>query len=89
MRLLHHRPFRERVAQPVEHLTFNQEVPGSIPGALTNEIKLLRDIWPAFTKLSVARVATMSPPKTISPLLANDTRRTGAWPQWRFGYSAT
>jgi hypothetical protein len=32
-------PFGERVAQPVEHLTFNQEVPGSIPGALTKKIK--------------------------------------------------
>src|SRR5215210_6455507 len=27
----------ERVAQPVEHLTFNQEVLGSSPSALTNE----------------------------------------------------
>ena len=26
---------RERVAQSVEHLTFNQRVPGSSPGALT------------------------------------------------------
>jgi hypothetical protein len=26
----------ERVAQLVEHLTFNQEVPGSSPGALTS-----------------------------------------------------
>src|SRR3954462_8705239 len=26
----------ERVAQSVEHLTFNQRVPGSNPGALTN-----------------------------------------------------
>jgi hypothetical protein len=26
----------ERVAQMVEHLTFNQEVPGSNPGALTS-----------------------------------------------------
>jgi hypothetical protein len=31
----------ERVAQSVEHLTFNQGVPGSSPGALTNEIKKL------------------------------------------------
>jgi hypothetical protein len=30
--------FRERVAQSVEHLTFNQEVAGSIPAALTNKI---------------------------------------------------
>ena len=28
-------PTRERVAQSVEHLTFNQRVPGSSPGALT------------------------------------------------------
>jgi hypothetical protein len=31
----------ERVAQLVEHLTFNQEVAGSIPAALANEIKCL------------------------------------------------
>lgn len=31
----------ERVAQSVEHLTFNQGVPGSSPGALTKEIKYL------------------------------------------------
>ena len=30
---------KERVAQLVEHLTFNQEVMGSNPIALTNEIK--------------------------------------------------
>src|SRR4051794_1764087 len=30
-------PPSERVAQPVEHLTFNQEVLGSSPSALTNE----------------------------------------------------
>jgi hypothetical protein len=29
----------ERVAQSVEHLTFNQRVPGSSPGALTNKNK--------------------------------------------------
>jgi hypothetical protein len=33
--------FRERVAQSVEHLTFNQEVAGSIPAALTKEINRL------------------------------------------------
>src|SRR6185436_18847457 len=34
----------ERVAQPVEHLTFNQEVLGSSPSALTKEIRhLLRN----------------------------------------------
>ena len=31
----------ERVAQPVEHLTFNQEVLGSSPSALTNKINAL------------------------------------------------
>ena len=31
-------PLEERVAQSVEHLTFNQRVPGSSPGALTNKI---------------------------------------------------
>jgi hypothetical protein len=31
----------ERVAQLVEHLTFNQEVAGSIPAALTSKIKCL------------------------------------------------
>ena len=41
MRLLQTLPLGERVAQPVEHLTFNQEVPGSIPGALTSEINYL------------------------------------------------
>ncbi len=30
-----------RVAQLAEHLTFNQKVPGSSPGALTNQIKEL------------------------------------------------
>jgi hypothetical protein len=30
-------PRGEPVAQPVEHLTFNQGVPGSNPGGLTNE----------------------------------------------------
>jgi hypothetical protein len=34
--------FGERVAQSAEHLTFNQGVAGSIPAALTNEIKWLR-----------------------------------------------
>jgi hypothetical protein len=33
--------FKERVAQLVEHLTFNQEVMGSNPIALTNKIKEL------------------------------------------------
>jgi hypothetical protein len=32
---------KERVAQLVEHLTFNQEVMGSNPIALTNEINML------------------------------------------------
>ncbi len=32
---------RERVAQLVEHLTFNQRVPGSSPGALTIKINSL------------------------------------------------
>ena len=30
---------RERVAQPVEHLTFNQRVSGSNPDALTKDLK--------------------------------------------------
>ena len=30
-----------RVAQLVEHLTFNQVAPGSSPGTLTNKIKAL------------------------------------------------
>lgn len=33
----HQRPW-ERVAQPVEHVTFNHGVLGSSPSALTNEI---------------------------------------------------
>ena len=33
----------ERVAQPVEHLTFNQEVLGSSPSALTNKFNALSD----------------------------------------------
>ena len=38
--IMHRPPTRwERVAQPVEHLTFNQRVPGSNPGALTKENK--------------------------------------------------
>jgi hypothetical protein len=36
MRLLQTIPLGERVAQPVEHLTFNQEAMGSNPIALTN-----------------------------------------------------
>lgn len=35
---------KERVAQLVEHLTFNQEVMGSNPIALTNKIKWLHEI---------------------------------------------
>jgi hypothetical protein len=35
-------PFGERVAQSVEHLTFNQEVAGSIPAALTNKNQWLQ-----------------------------------------------
>ena len=34
-------PVGERVAQSAEHLTFNQGVAGSIPAALTKEIKSL------------------------------------------------
>jgi hypothetical protein len=35
----------ERLAQSVERLTFNQKVPGSIPGALTNQVNnLLLDL---------------------------------------------
>src|SRR5713226_6870926 len=34
---------REPVAQPVEHVTFNHGVPGSIPGGLTNKVKELSD----------------------------------------------
>jgi hypothetical protein len=41
-------PFGERVAQSVEHLTFNQEVAGSIPAALTNEIKELQTVIGGF-----------------------------------------
>jgi hypothetical protein len=37
----------ERVAQLVEHLTFNQEVPGSSPGALTNKINDLANYSPS------------------------------------------
>ena len=36
------RPTLERVAQPVEHLTFNQRVLGSSPSALTKYFKDLR-----------------------------------------------
>jgi hypothetical protein len=36
---------KERVAQLVEHLTFNQEVMGSNPIALTNKINKLRRYW--------------------------------------------
>ena len=47
----------------VEHLTFNQEVPGSIPGAPTNEIKCLGDdrrlvvsarVSPGYHEVSIA-----------------------------------
>jgi hypothetical protein len=33
---------KEPIAQPVEHLTFNQRVDGSNPSGLTNKIKELR-----------------------------------------------
>ncbi|VTZ27884.1 hypothetical protein MPC1_6970003 [Methylocella tundrae] len=36
-----HAPLGERVAQLVEHLTFNQRVMGSNPIALTKQIKWL------------------------------------------------
>jgi hypothetical protein len=36
---------RERVAQLVEHMTFNHGVPGSSPGALTNPFNDLRGIF--------------------------------------------
>src|SRR5829696_3190127 len=35
----------ERVAQPVEHLTFNQEVLGSSPSALTTFLRLVRTAY--------------------------------------------
>jgi hypothetical protein len=41
MRLLQPRSFKERVAQLVEHLTFNQRVMGSNPIALTIKINRL------------------------------------------------
>lgn len=45
MRLVQAHTLRERVAQPVEHLTFNQGVMGSNPIALTREIKGLASIF--------------------------------------------
>ena len=36
------RKAKGRVAQMVEHLTFNQVVPGSSPGALTNKFNSLK-----------------------------------------------
>jgi hypothetical protein len=40
------RPLSERVAQSVEHLTFNQGVLGSSPSALTNRNKMsLQEGW--------------------------------------------
>ena len=51
-------PAQERVAQLVEHLTFNQVVLGSSPSALTNKIKdLLLNFGPVATQ-ETARVAT-------------------------------
>jgi hypothetical protein len=44
----------ERVAQSVEHLTFNQRVMGSNPIALTNLIKNLDDKEPASDGLKTA-----------------------------------
>ena len=35
---------KEPIAQPVEHLTFNQRVDGSNPSGLTNKIKNLNDM---------------------------------------------
>lgn len=35
----------ERVAQAVEHVTFNHGVEGSSPSALTNKIKYLSSLW--------------------------------------------
>ena len=46
-------PAQERVAQLVEHLTFNQVVLGSSPSALTNNIKGLHKFW-AFGRFRIA-----------------------------------
>ena len=46
-------PAQERVAQLVEHLTFNQVVLGSSPSALTNESKDLHKFW-AFGRFRIA-----------------------------------
>src|SRR5262245_3460253 len=43
----------ERVAQAVEHVTFNHGVEGSSPSALTNEFNTLRQIWDAFVALII------------------------------------
>ena len=46
-----------RVAQLVEHLTFNQVVPGSSPGALTNKINDLSQIGRPGKNLRVCAVS--------------------------------
>ena len=51
-----HRP-GGRVAQLVEHLTFNQVVPGSIPGRLTKPSKALAAETPSLAFLSANNLA--------------------------------
>ncbi len=61
-------PASERVAQSVEHLTFNQRVPGSSPGALTTENKYFGIVcfhpWPvaAFGEHMGSRAACLAIP---------------------------
>src|SRR5262245_318140 len=48
-----HASTSERVAQAVEHVTFNHGVEGSSPSALTNDFNTLRQIWNGFVGLLI------------------------------------
>jgi hypothetical protein len=61
----------EPVAQPVEHLTFNQGVPGSNPGGLTkfpnkyNQLRTSED-WPYANHFSGHHLVNKSETSTVS-----------------------
>ena|SRR5665647_2621588 len=65
-----------RVAQLVEHLTFNQVVPGSSPGALTNKINDLSQIDRPGQNLRVCAVSAVA----LLSLVAWKKRKT----DWRY-----
>jgi hypothetical protein len=88
MRLLKRRPFCsapstpfwvwafwERVAQLVEHLTFNQRVPGSNPGALTIEINMLARSLRGAASQKTRLGSTWEATAGVFPVLVQSARR--------------